>query len=58
MRAAAAEGYARLRNPADLPMLQKAWQDEGKTPPRLSLAFAQVMLGKTEISANSARCSS
>ncbi len=49
MRAAAAEGYARLRNPADLPMLEKAWQDEGKTPPRLSLAFAQVMLGKTEI---------
>ena len=28
MRAAAAEGYARLRNPADLPMLEKAWQDE------------------------------
>ena len=49
MRAAAAEGYARLRNPADLPMLEKAWQDEGKTPPRLSLAFAQVMLGKTGI---------
>jgi HEAT repeat protein len=46
MRAAAAEGYARLRNPADLPMLEKAWQDEGKTPPRLSLAFAQVMLGQ------------
>jgi HEAT repeat protein len=50
LRAAAAEGYARLRNPADLPMLEKAWQDETKTPPRLSLAFAQVMLGKTELS--------
>jgi HEAT repeat protein len=50
MRAAAAEGYARLRNPDDLPMLEKAWQDEGKTPPRLSLAFAQVMLGRIEIS--------
>jgi HEAT repeat protein len=50
LRAAAAEGYARLRNPADLPMLEKAWQDEGKTPPRLGLAFAQVMLGKTETS--------
>jgi HEAT repeat protein len=47
MRAAAAEGYARLRNPSDLPMLAKAWQDEGKTSPRLSLAFAQVMLGQT-----------
>jgi HEAT repeat protein len=50
MRAAAAEGYARLKNPADLPMLEKAYQDEGKTSPRLSLAFAQVMLGKTEVS--------
>ena len=48
MRAAAAEGLARLRDPADLPTLQKAWQDEGKTAPRLSLAFAQVMLGVTE----------
>jgi HEAT repeat protein len=46
MRAAAAEGYARLRNPADLAMLRDAWQDEGKTSPRLSLAFAQVMLGQ------------
>ena len=50
LRAAAAEGYARLRNPADLPMLEKAWQDETKPQPRLSLAFAEVMLGKTEIS--------
>ncbi len=48
MRAGAAEGIARLRNPADLPMLEKAWQDEGKTPPRLALAFAQVMLGKLD----------
>ena len=50
LRAAAAEGFARLRNPADLPMLEKAWQDEGKTAPRLSLAFALVMLGKSEMS--------
>jgi HEAT repeat protein len=50
LRAAAAEGFARLKNPADLPMLQKAYQEEGKTSPRLSLAFAQVMLGKTEVS--------
>lgn len=50
LRAAAAEGYARLKNPADLAMLEKAYQDEGKTSPRLSLAFAQVMDGKTEIS--------
>jgi len=50
MRGAAAEGYARLGNPADLPMLEKAWQDETKTSPRLSLAFALVSLGKTELS--------
>jgi HEAT repeat protein len=49
MRAAAAEGFARLRNPKDLPMLQQAWQDEPKPQPRLSLAFAQVMLGRTQI---------
>jgi HEAT repeat protein len=45
MRAAAAEGFARLDNPSDLPMIQKAWMDEGKTPARLALAFAQVTLG-------------
>ena len=50
LRAAAAEGYARLKNPADLPMLQKAWDDEKKTEPRLSVAFAMVMLGRTELS--------
>lgn len=48
LRAAAAEGYGRLRNPADLPMLEKAWEDEGKTSARLGLAFAQVMLGKLD----------
>ena len=50
MRAAAAEGFARLRNPADLRTVQKAFQDETKTNPRLSLAFALVMQGKTELS--------
>jgi HEAT repeat protein len=50
LRAAAAEGYARLRTSTDLPMLEKAWQEEGKTSPRLSLAFAQAMLGKTGLS--------
>jgi HEAT repeat protein len=54
LRAAAAEGFARLKNPADMPMLEKAFQDEGKTAPRLGLAFAQVMLGKTEVSEFSA----
>src|ERR1017187_2389490 len=50
LRAPAAEGFARLRNMADLPMLEKAWKDEQKASPRLSLAFAQVMLGKTGLS--------
>jgi len=50
LRAAAAEGFARLKNPRDLPMLEQAWKDEQKTSPQLSLAFAQVMLGKTELS--------
>lgn len=50
LRAAAAEGFARLRNPKDLPTLQNAWQNEMKIPARLADAFALVMLGKTEIS--------
>jgi HEAT repeat protein len=50
MRAAAAEGFARLGNPADLPVVKKAWDDEAKTSPRLSLAFAQVAMGRTELS--------
>jgi HEAT repeat protein len=50
LRAAAAEGYARLKNPADLPELAKQFEAEQKISPRLSLAFAVVMLGKTEVS--------
>ncbi|MGA3097158.1 MAG: HEAT repeat domain-containing protein [Bryobacteraceae bacterium] len=50
LRGAAAEGFARLRDPNELAMLEQAWQDEGKTSPRLSLAFAQVMLGRKDVS--------
>ncbi len=46
LRAASAEGLGRLRNESDLPELEKAWAEEGKASPRISLAFAQVMLGK------------
>jgi HEAT repeat protein len=53
LRAAAAEGYARLRNAKDLPMLDQAWQDEPKPQPRLSLAFALVMLGRRDVSETS-----
>ncbi len=49
MRAAAAEGFARLGNPSDMATVQKAWDEEGRTSPRLSLAFALVALGKTEM---------
>jgi len=46
LREAAAEGLARLKNPADLPALERAFNNENKTEPRLSAAFALVSLGK------------
>ncbi|MGO9093693.1 MAG: HEAT repeat domain-containing protein [Bryobacteraceae bacterium] len=48
MRAAAAEGLARLKNPSDLPLVRKAFNEERKMSPRLSQAFALVMLGQSE----------
>jgi len=48
-RAAAAEGFGRLRNPKDLPLLERAFAAETKMNPRLSQAFALVLLGKTEL---------
>ncbi len=50
LRAAAAEGFARLRNAGDLPALEKAFNEERKMPARLGAAFGLVMLGKTELS--------
>ena len=50
LRGAAAEGFALLRDPADSGLMEQAWKDEGKTSPRISLAFAMVMLGRTETS--------
>ena len=46
LRAAAAEGFARLKNPADLPMIEQKFNSETKMNPRLSLAFASVSLGQ------------
>jgi HEAT repeat protein len=46
LRAAAAEGFGRLRKAEDLPMLDKAFGSEGKPSPRLSLAFALVIDGR------------
>jgi HEAT repeat protein len=50
MRAAAAEGFARLKNPADLPLIQQSYEQETKASPRLSMAFALVALGQVEVS--------
>lgn len=49
-RAAAAEGFARLKSPADLQMLDKAFTAESKMNPRLSLAFAAVAAGHNDLS--------
>lgn len=49
LRAAAAEGFARMRRPEDAPMLEKAFNEERKMNPRLSLAFALVMTGKHDL---------
>jgi HEAT repeat protein len=46
LREAAAEGLARLKNPADNAALERAFNSENKTEPRLSAAFALVSLGK------------
>jgi len=50
LRAAALEGLARLKNPADLAQVEKAFNEEWRMLPRLSAAFALVALGKTEAS--------
>jgi HEAT repeat protein len=49
LRAAAAEGLARLKNPADLPALEKGFGDERKAGTRLSFAFALVMHGRNTL---------
>lgn len=46
LREAAAEGLGRLKNPADSAALEQAFNNENKTEPRLSAAFALVSLGK------------
>jgi HEAT repeat protein len=48
LRAAAAEGFGRLQNKNDLPLLEKAFAGEQKRTAQLSDAFALVLLGKTE----------
>ncbi|MEP7362169.1 MAG: HEAT repeat domain-containing protein [Acidobacteriota bacterium] len=50
LRAAAAEGFARLKNPEDAVRMVKLFDKEKKMSPRLSMAFAAAMLGKRELS--------
>src|SRR5260370_15510481 len=49
LREAAAEGFARLKNPGDRTAVENAFSNERKTGPRLSLAFALVSMGKREM---------
>lgn len=46
IRAAAAEGFARLGQGSDVPKLQTAFDEETKMPARLGMAFALVALGQ------------
>lgn len=48
IRAAAAEGLGRLKNPADRAALDKAFVDVRKMNPRLSAAFALVSIGNLD----------
>jgi HEAT repeat protein len=50
LRAAGAEGLARLKNPADRPLLEKAFETERNNNARLSMAFGVVSLGSRQIS--------
>jgi HEAT repeat protein len=50
LRAAAAEGFGRLKNEADLPVIEKAFKEDEKRPAQLADAFALVMLGRTAVS--------
>ncbi len=49
LRVAAAEGLARLKDASDSAALERLFNSEAKTEPRLSIAFALVSLGKRGI---------
>jgi HEAT repeat protein len=50
LRAAGAEGLARLKNSADRPALEKAFEAERNAGTRLSMAFAVVSMGNHQMS--------
>jgi len=49
LRVAALEGLARLRDPADVARLKKAFEDEKKAPGRMAAAFGLVTHGQIEM---------
>ncbi len=49
LRTAAAEGLARLKDPADAPQLDQCLNEEKKMPPRLACAFALVEGGRIDL---------
>lgn len=54
VRAAAAEGIARLKDPNHIGTLDRCFSDERKIPPRLACAFGLVMEGRTQATEASA----
>jgi HEAT repeat protein len=54
LRTAAAEGLARLKDPADAPQLDQCLNDEKKMPPRLACAFGLVQGGRIDLGEASA----
>lgn len=54
IRAAAAEGLARLKDPNHIATLDRCFNDERKMPPRLACAFGLVAEGRVEMSPSSA----
>ena len=52
LRAGAAEGFARLKDPADFERMDRAFKVESKPQAKLGLAFADVMLGRLELASD------
>ncbi|MCC7176547.1 MAG: HEAT repeat domain-containing protein [Bryobacterales bacterium] len=50
LRAAAAEGLGRIKDPSDVAALERRYEEEGNNLARLSAAFALVSCGKHEVS--------
>ena len=53
LRGSAAEGFGRLRTATDRARIEQRYGEEKKTGPKLSLAFASALLGRTDLAAGS-----